>query len=593
MRNAILVVGSLLLLANCAPGSDVGGGGSGAGNSNGNGNGPNGSTGTGFGNGSTGAGVMQGCSPDLKSVIDASGNIIQTCPPDQGCAGGTCVPACDAAAASQGNVGCDFVVATPDFLPIIAPPCFAVFVTNNWDKDATVSVSRAGSTFDVSAYGRIATNDPNVASWAPVPATGIPPGKVGVIFLSQDPNSVNGTPLTCPIPPAINQPGGSAVPGSGVGTSWHVTTDVPVSTYDMLPYGGAASFLPSAELVQPTTAWGTNYVAVLPMPANFNQGIAGGPSWGQIVASQDGTTVSVLPSIGLPGAGSVPGAPAGQTTTFTLNAGDYVQWEGPEMTGSVFQSDKPISFTGGDGYICYQSQSSSGGGCDSAHQQIPAIRALGSEYVAPPYHSRGTSVESIPYRLVGAVNGTVLAYDPPIPGAPTTLALGQSVSFETSLPFKISSQDADHPFYVGQIMTGEGVPGNAGAIGDEEFVNILPPAQWLQKYVFFTDPTYTTTNLVLVRLKHGDVFEDVNVDCVGPVAGWHPVGDGTKYEITDVDLVRDGTRNGACANGPHTADSKGAFGLMVWGTAYYASYAYPAGGNAASINTVVVPPVPQ
>ena len=189
------------------------------------------------------------------------------------------------------------------------------------------------------------------------------------------------------------------------------------------------------------------------------------------------------------------------------------------------------------------------------------------------------------------MNGTVLTYDPPIPGAPTTLSLGQSVSFETVNPFKIASQDADHPFYVGQIMTGEGVPGNeALMLGDEEFVNILPPAQWLQKYVFFTDPTYPTTNLVLVRVNNGGGFQDVNVDCIGAVSGWHPVGDGSKYEMTDVDLIRNGAPNGTCSNGPHTADSKGQFGLMVWGLAYFSSYAYPAGGNAASINTVVVPP---
>ena len=56
-----------------------------------------------------------GCSPDLKQVIDANGVVVKTCPPDQGCAGGQCVAACDAAASSQGNVGCDFMMSTPEF----------------------------------------------------------------------------------------------------------------------------------------------------------------------------------------------------------------------------------------------------------------------------------------------------------------------------------------------------------------------------------------------------------------------------------------------------------------------------------------------
>src|SRR4051812_5401329 len=66
-----------------------------------------------FGDGGDAANtVTRGCSPDLRNVLDGLGNIIQTCSPDEGCGGGQCVPACDAAGMSKGNVGCDFVVST-------------------------------------------------------------------------------------------------------------------------------------------------------------------------------------------------------------------------------------------------------------------------------------------------------------------------------------------------------------------------------------------------------------------------------------------------------------------------------------------------
>lgn len=540
--------------------------------------------------GGGGGGNEYGCSPDLQKIIDGNGNVIQECPPDQGCSGGVCVPACQAAADSQGNVGCDFVVANPHFYVGIAPPCFSVFVANNWPKAAQLSVTRGGVSYDVTTFGRIAQNNPNTATWPAVPAEGVPPGEVAVLFLGHDPSSVNGgTPLTCPVPPAVAQGGGSAVAGTARGQAWHITSDVPISSYDILPYGGAQSFLPSAELLLPTTAWGTNYIAVLPR-------ISSGPPWGQIVASENATTVEILPTIGLPGGAGVNAAAPNALATFTLDAGEYIQWQlpnGQDMTGTVIQSDKPVAFTGGEAYICYTSATSGGGGCDSAHQQIPPVAALASEYVAPPYTTRGSGPESIPYRFVGAVDGTTLSFDPPIAGAPASLGQGQVADFEASVPFIVRSQDANHPFYVGQLMTGCFVTGGNSQLGDEEFVNILPPAQYLSKYVFFSDPTYPTTNLVFVRKATPSGFLEVDVECHGTVTGWTDIGSSGEYQLANLDLIRLGVPNGACSNGPQVASSDGPFGLMVWGLDTYSSYAYPAGGSVAPINTVIVPPTPK
>ncbi len=82
------------------------------------------------------------------------------------------------------------------------------------------------------------------------------------------------------------------------------------------------------------------------------------------------------------------------------------------------------------------------------------------------------------------------------------------------------SQDEKHPFALAQSMNTANLPGGSrpGAtapgfgllLGDEEFVIVLPPAQFLQRYAFFTDPTYATTNLVLTRVKQADVFAPVD-----------------------------------------------------------------------------------
>src|SRR5690349_7490498 len=41
------------------------------------------------------------CSSDLHSLVDCQGKVLMTCPPDQGCAGNGCAPACDAATANK------------------------------------------------------------------------------------------------------------------------------------------------------------------------------------------------------------------------------------------------------------------------------------------------------------------------------------------------------------------------------------------------------------------------------------------------------------------------------------------------------------
>jgi hypothetical protein len=74
--------------------------------------------------------VMKLCSPDLHTVVDEMGQLLEACAPDQGCLEGACVPACAAAAGSKANFGCAFIIPTPPAYPPALPPCFAVFLAN-------------------------------------------------------------------------------------------------------------------------------------------------------------------------------------------------------------------------------------------------------------------------------------------------------------------------------------------------------------------------------------------------------------------------------------------------------------------------------
>jgi hypothetical protein len=477
-----------------------------------------------------------------------------------------------------------------------------VFLANTWAHPAQGAVSRGGAPLDISVAARLVTPGAAPKDWPPLPATGVPADAVAAVFLSSDPNSVmpeNQVPLSCPFTPAVDA--STVIPGSGRGAAFRIELDIPLTAYDIMPFGGARSHFPSAELLFPTSAWGLNYVAISP-PAGTHD--LPGPLWLQIVGLEDGTKVDLRPTADLAQGMGLNGAVAGQLASFELGAGEVLQWELPpgakDASGTTLLSDKPVALHTGNRFLRLQPAPAPGG--ESAHQQNSAVTALGIEYLAAPYETRRKDLapEEVDYRLVGVVDGTTLSYDPPIAGAPATIDRGQIVDFASALPFRLRSQDDTHPFALAQLMDTANLPGGTrpGAtapgfeqlLGDEEFVLVLPPAQFLARYAFFTDTTYATTNLVLTRVKTADGFAPVTVDCLGEISGWKPVGQDGQFEVATVDLVRADIGVNGCTNGHHIAESEGPFGLVVWGLDSYSSYAYPAGGSAAALTEVIVVP---
>ena len=128
-------------------------------------------------------------------------------------------------------------------------------------------------------------------------------------------------------------------------------------------------------------------------------------------------------------------------------------------------------------------------------------------------------------------------------------------------------------------------------LGDDDWVVLVPPQQYLRYYPFFVDPTYGTSTLVVVRAQGDAGFQDVELACMGAITGWQPVGAEGRYEVAHVELFRGSTASvPACATSQHLATSDAPFGIMVWGIDSFASYGYPAGGNLQTINEVDIDP---
>jgi hypothetical protein len=541
---------------------------------------------------STDAGCPNRCSSDLHQILDCHGAALRTCPDDQGCNAqtGTCVFACESAKAAKTSIGCDFYSMQPINR---TDGCFAAFIANTWSVPVTIGAELEGKTLDVSTFARLPSGNGAAITYEPLPDGKVPPGKVAILFLVNGPGCPGGI-----TPPAD----GPDMMGTSRGAAFHLTADRPVTAYDIYPYGGGEVSSTSATLLLATSSWGTNYVAVDPYGLDFGHGI-------QVVAQEDGTDVTILPTVLVNAGSNIPTPPAGQATTYSLKKGEVVQFFTERLLGgSIIESTKPVGMW--TGAPC---ENVEGSYCDSIHQQIPHVSALGSEYVAVRYRNRNESKpdEAPPWQIMGLVDGTRLVYDPAIPtGAPTTLSAGESVKFFASGPFVVRSQDDEHPFYVAGYMTGCGNVGEIGepplgCPGDPELVNVVPTRQYLSSYVFFTDPTYSETNLVVVRSKAEDgTFKDVTLDCRGPLGGWTAIGG---YEYTRVDLVRNNFEpQSGCDNGAHTIRSDAPFTATVWGwgsmatgdseSGFYTqavSYAYPVGQGVRPINDVKIPPIPK
>jgi hypothetical protein len=545
------------------------------------------------------------CTDDLTTIINGDTRIV--CSPDEACREGSCVPACEAYAERPGSIGCEFVVPTPPSLrgspsDGLTQPCHALFVSNDSRVPVQIEIERGGQTFDVTASTRLPDGTSDPADWPGVSEGGIEPGRVAVIFLSADPASnYAGISLACPVPPILSE--STALLESGLASSWRVRTSVPITAYDIMSFGGAPSFGPSASLLLPTQAWATQYLVIHP-PTNNRAGAFELSHWIQVV-SNAATTFQVLPATTLVGGIGLPTLPPATTTSIELADVSVAQWStGLEASGSIVTSAQPIAVYAGSDNFCFSTPTSPGGGCDATHAQIHPIATLGSRYVAAPYTTRRADLEpeSIVYRLTGVVDGTELTFDPSIEGGPTTVSAGQVIDIPRSGAFSVSSQGSGFPFALAQIMGGCQLisgsraggspplfdPTREACLGDEEWVPLLSPAQYRTSYRFFTDPSFATTTLTVIREADDEgVFHEVAIGCLGAIDGWQSIDAGGAYQFAELDLVRANVGIGACRNGAHEATSPGRFGVMVWGTDYASSYGYAAGGDQTPINSVV------
>jgi hypothetical protein len=365
-----------------------------------------------------------------------------------------------------------------------------------------------------------------------------------------------------------------------VGGAYRVTSDVPVVAYQFNPVDGASSYLSDAAMLYPAAALDT-VNQVTSWKSMFDNSETFQHSYATVIATADGTMVTVDPSVVTAAGPGVPQGAPGAPFSLPLQEGDVlsvaVQKIPDSMTGTKITSNKdhPVAVFAGQecalipAAVCC---------CDHLEEQLAGVRLWGKNFIAArmPVRNPG-SPEATLWQIYASEDGTnvTITSDAGVTGIPSKQFLlnqGEVTEMYVSGPpgeegdFEIS---ADRPIAVYGYMVGSE---NFGSdIGDPAMVAMAPTEQYLPRYVVLVPGTWLNDFAVLTR----PVGAQILLDGVAiPDSAFNPVA-ATGFEVARV-LVPDGV---------HVLDGGvEPFSVVIVGYDQWDSYAYLGGTGTGKIN---------
>ncbi|HLT35688.1 MAG TPA: IgGFc-binding protein, partial [Enhygromyxa sp.] len=343
------------------------------------------------------------------------------------------------------------------------------------------------------------------------------------------------------------QPGDVSV--HRVGGTFRVASDEPIVAYQHSPISAVAHN--DSSMLIPDHALQQNYIV-----AAYHKNVSG-PSYFNVIALDDNTTVTWEPQQATAAGTGVPAVAAGGMGQVIMNAGDMLQVISQvDVSGTIVSSDKPTWVVGAVTCVNVPSGVTY---CDHIEELMLPLDYWGTEYVAAHAPQRGN--EDYYWRVYSGADAVTITTDPPQPSTPVVLDRGEFIEFYTKQSFIITG---DGPFLPVQYL--EGQDGGAGT-GDPASYQMVPTEQFLPRYVFVTGSGYNLNYVQVTRPLGG---AEVLVDGI-QVSGWYPVGN---FEVADVSIQP----------GAHVAESDDPFGVTQVGYTAVTSYAYPGGMRLAAIN---------
>ncbi|MCA9695153.1 MAG: IgGFc-binding protein, partial [Myxococcales bacterium] len=300
--------------------------------------------------------------------------------------------------------------------------------------------------------------------------------------------------------------------------------------------------------------------------ASYPASVGNYPSYFNVIALEDDTTVSWTPRVNTAAGTGVPAVNANQTGQVVLNRHDMLQVrvsnQSQDMSGTyVTGNGKNLWVVGATECVNVPANIFY---CDHIEEQMIPLDYWGTKYVAAHSPDRGN--EKHHWRFYAGKDDVTITTEPVQPGTPFSL-LNQGDFMDLVVPngtsFVVES-GMDEPFLAVQYL--ESQEGGAGT-GDPSMYQMVPTEQFLKRYTFVTGTNYPLHYVQITRPAGG---ADVVVDGQ-TVNGYYTVGD---FDVADWPI----------SEGSHLAASDTPFGIISVGYSAATSYAYPGGLRLEPIN---------
>ncbi len=374
------------------------------------------------------------------------------------------------------------------------------------------------------------------------------------------------------------------------GGNYRLSSDEPVIAYHHAP--GQLSNGNDSSMLLPESAMRQEYVVMSYAPARNQDGE---PSYFEVVALQDFTTLEWFPPVDTAGNGlPVPFVAKGEGGLLNMNRFDTVRIaasgnneENPDLrdvSGTVVRADKPVWITSGTKCarvpvrdpITYPI-----GHCDPLQELPIPLEYWGTTYVAPASPDRrDEEFGGVPdgelgherhhWRVYAGTDDVTVTTDPPQMGTPITLAKRGDYA-EFSVPnntsFVFGSDKVFMPVQYLQSQwwnsdpdgSGEGMAEPASEytmVGDPAMYQMVPVEQFLTRYVFVPAVGFPLNYVqVIKKAGSGGITLDGTL-----ISAYTPINEDWQIADVVIDEVRPGEEMSA-----HVIESNDPFGIIQVG----------------------------